>query len=142
MSYKLFQDPETGPSGGLLQQIDNSTQLSGQYQLFGIFFGIGFFFMFISLFFIPSIPISPGKFSSVSAIGSLCMFFSLIFLKGVKSCIEGIFEGERKLYALAYVAALLMTFMASMFFRNYFASLLGAIAQVLFIDSFFDKTSQ
>eukprot|EP00826_Nyctotherus_ovalis_P048344 TRINITY_DN567_c0_g1_i26.p1 TRINITY_DN567_c0_g1~~TRINITY_DN567_c0_g1_i26.p1 ORF type:complete len:173 (+),score=26.81 TRINITY_DN567_c0_g1_i26:48-521(+) len=100
------------------------------YQYFGIFFAIGAFLTFISLFYIPTIPISPGRFSSLSVMGSLCMLFSLVFLKGFHSCATGLLTSERRIYTLAYCGALVMTFMASMVFRNYLASLLGAIAQL------------
>lgn len=123
-------DPEAYGSGGVFQRLDDSMQVSGHYEYFGIFFAIGFCLMFVSLFFIPSIPIDPGKFSALSAVGSLCMMFSLVFIKGFKSCIGGLVEGERKLYALAYIASLAITFLASMVLKNYFVSLLGAIAQV------------
>lgn len=132
MDYILHKDPEADPNqkSSFLDNLDKSTQLSGQYQLFGLFFGLGVFFMFLSLFFIPYIPVSPSKFASLSALGSISMFFSLIFLKGIKSCLEGMFEGDRKMYAIGYGAALFLTYLSSMVFRNYFAALLGAMAQV------------
>ena len=128
MSYNLYKDQES--EGSFLQQIDNQTQFSGQYQYFGILFGICILLTFLSLFCIPTIPTSPGSFSSLSVMGSLCMFGSFIFLKGIKSWVDGMMEDNRRPYTYAYCGALLMTFLASMIFKNYLASLLGAIAQV------------
>ena len=127
-NYNAFHDPESNP--GFLRQLDERTQISGNYQYFGIFFVIGVLLTFISLFYIPAIPISPGRFSSLSVMGSLCMLFSLVFLKGFNSCVNGLMEGDRKLYTCVYCGSLVITFLASMVFRNYFISLLGAIVQV------------
>ena len=128
-----FSDAEANTNlqqESLVSRMDESMGLSGHYEYFVICFTFGGFLMFLSLFFILSIPTSPGKFASLNAVGSLCMMFSFAFIKGLGSCLSGTFDGDRIWYAFGYCGALFITFVASMLSHNYFLAFVGAVAQI------------
>ena len=100
------------------------------YKYFAIAFAFGCAFIFVSLFFLPLIVISPQKFCLFFSLGSLCIFGSFAFLQDPWEYLTGLFTGDKLMYSIAYIGSLLLSIYASLIAKNYIATIVVTISQV------------
>ena len=132
--YKKFtgQDIEANTNQkGIIDELDQSSLFHYNFQYFFVGIVIGCFILFISLFYLPVLVISPGKFSFLCALGSFIILASFIFLIGPKSLIEKLLSEQKRLFFYIYISAFALSLLASLFFNSYFISLLASLTQVL-----------
>lgn len=100
---------------------------------------VGCFLLFLSLFLLPVIVLSPHKFSLCFAFGGLFVTFSFLFLKGTKGFIQSICAPNRFWITFFYFISVILSIGFSLG-KKYIFSLLCALYQlvalVLFVLTF------
>lgn len=101
--------------------------------------GSGILLLIFSLIFIPTIIISPAKFSMCFSLGSLLFLISFLFLYGTKKYMEKIFSKERFWITIMFIVSILIG-CGFAIGKNYLISLICSIFQfislILFILTF------
>jgi hypothetical protein len=64
--------------------------------------------LFVSLFFLPFILFSPGKFVSLFSLGSIGTLSSFIFLYGASGFLTMLFSRERLLFTMLFISSLVL----------------------------------
>mmetsp|Transcript_9601 Transcript_9601/g.24456 ORF Transcript_9601/g.24456 Transcript_9601/m.24456 type:complete len:176 (+) Transcript_9601:356-883(+) len=107
---------EPAGSGSLLGQLNEATTLSRMQRLigFGVMFGIGLFFSFISQLFM----LNPRKFGVCYTIGNLLSLGSMMFLMGPVNQIKNMFHKARWVATLLYLGALIGTLVSAIYYQS------------------------
>lgn len=100
----------------------------------------GGFFMFLSTFFIPLIPIKPSKFVCLNAFGNICIVASIFLIRGLKY-IKFFLKSDKILFTLCYVASLMgelyFAFLHSSYLMSIVCFLLNFVSLAYILFSFF-----
>lgn len=111
-------------------QTQELTSTVTNFKNFAIFLGIGVFLIFLSLTFLPLLPISPYKFASLFTLGSISIIFSLGVLKGFTNFIKSLLVKEKIGFSLGYTASLLGTFWLAIIEKSFFGTIFMIAIQV------------
>ena len=109
-------DIESGPSPSIMgrisqigqkitQKADATVENYQNLQVGLLMMLTGGFFLFLSTFFIPLIPIRPSKFVCLNAFGNICIVTSIFLIRGLKY-IKFFLKKDKVLFSIAYVASL------------------------------------
>jgi hypothetical protein len=131
---------EKGFLGRMSDSVKGSVEVEKSYKLFFLFLLIGIGLLFFSLFFLPLVLFSPGKFVSLFSLGSIITLSSFIFLYGTSGFLGMLFSRERLLYTMLFIGSLVLGLYFAFIHGNYIASLVLAVTQlitlIIFILSF------
>lgn len=127
-------DIEAGPSPGIMgrisqigqkisQKTDQTVENYQNLQVGLLMMLTGGFFLFLSTFFIPLIPIKPSKFVCLNAFGNVCIVVSIFLIRGLKY-VKFFFKRDKVLFSVAYVASLLGEIYFACLHSSYLLSIL------------------
>ncbi|EGF82556.1 hypothetical protein BATDEDRAFT_9318, partial [Batrachochytrium dendrobatidis JAM81] len=85
----------------------------------------------ISLFTLPMVLISPGKFALTYTMGSLLFLFSFSFLNGLVAHLKHVFSLERLPFTASYMVSMAMTLFFSVVRPSYLLVIFFCIVQVV-----------
>lgn len=111
-------------------QTQELTSTVTNFKNFTIFLGIGVFLIFLSLTFLPLLPISPYKFASLFTLGSISIVFSLGVLKGFANFIKTLLVKEKIGFSLGYTVSLIGTFWLAIIEKSYLGTIFMIAIQV------------
>lgn len=144
-------DIEAGSSPGIIGRISNigkkisekTDQTIESYQNLqvGLLMMLtGGFFLFLSTFFIPLIPIKPSKFVCLNAFGNICIVTSIFLIRGLKY-IKFFLKKDKIIFTIAYVASLMgeiyFAFLHSSYLMSIVCFLLNVVSLTYILFSFF-----
>lgn len=122
------------------EKIVSYIEVETSYTTFLIVLALGFFVIFMSLFFLPTIIIYPQKFVSLFSLGSFIIISSFIFIHGTKAYLEMLFNEDRRLYTISYFLSIFVGIYFSnfttMFIVSHICSMLQLLIMAFFILSF------
>lgn len=122
------------------EKIMSYIEVETSYTTFLIVLGLGFFVLFMSLFFLPTIILNPQKFVSLFSLGSFIIISSFIFIHGTKAYFEMLFNEDRRIYTISYFLSIFVGMYFSnfttIFFVSHLCSMLQLLIMIFFILSF------
>jgi hypothetical protein len=144
-------DIEAGSSNGIIgkisqigqkitQKTDSVVENYQNLQVGLLVMLTGAFFMFLSTFFIPLIPIRPSKFVCLNAFGNICIVTSIFLIRGLKY-IKFFLKKDKILFSFGYVASLLgelyFAFLHSSYLMSIVCFVLNFVSLAYILFSFF-----
>jgi hypothetical protein len=106
-------------------------EVEKSYKLFLLFLSIGIGLLFFSLFFLPFVLFSPGKFVSLFSLGSIVTLSSFIFLYGTSGFLTMLFSRERLLFTMLFISSLVLGLYFAFVQSNYIISLVLSVTQLV-----------
>ena len=144
-------DVESGTSPGIMgrisqigqkitQKADATVENYQNLQVGLLMMLTGGFFLFLSTFFIPLLPIRPSKFVCLNAFGNICIVTSIFLIRGLKY-IKFFMKKDKAIFSLAYVASLggeiYFAFLHSSYLMSIICFLVNVISLTYLLFSFF-----
>lgn len=104
-----------------------------QWIAFGVLFGAGLFFLFLSSFAFPWLAVAPAKFAALFSLGSVCMLGSFAALRGPEKFLIHCTETrEKQTITAIYLGSLVFTLWFSFFSSGgYLYTLVSVIVQLV-----------
>lgn len=123
-------EPATLPQQ-LLRQIDEATTLTWRQRAigFGICFGLGIVFSFLSLMFLTTLALT--SFAVLYSIGSILSLASTMFLMGPKKQCQNMFDSGRWIATVVYLGAIAATLAVAFTIGNFILVIVFLIIQFL-----------
>ena len=145
------QDIEAGGSPGIIgriskigqkitQKTDETIENYQNLQVGLLMMLTGAFFLFLSTFFIPLIPIKPSKFVCLNAFGNVCIVVSIFLIRGLKY-IKFFLKKDKVLFSVGYMASLMgeiyFAFLHSSYLMSIVCFVLNLVSLAYILFSFF-----
>jgi hypothetical protein len=112
------------------ESIINMFEVEKSYKMFFLVFSVGIGIIFLSLFFISIIVLSPQKFVSIFSLGSIVTLSSFIFLHGTFAYFDKLFAKDRILLTALYIGSICLGLYFALN-KSYLFSLIFAACQFI-----------
>ena len=91
---------------------------------------VGFLLIMLSTLYLPLLVLFPQKFSSLFAMGSMCILIAISLIKGPKNFLNSLMTSQKIKYSAWYALSLTGTLYFSIFAKSYIFAMAFAISQV------------
>ncbi|CAI2380495.1 unnamed protein product [Moneuplotes crassus] len=117
-------------SQSIRDTIEENIDSGKSYKYFAIFLAIGCVFLLLSLFFLPTVVLSPHKFAMLFSIGSMCILASMAFYRGPVTYTKRLFRKDQALISIMYIISLFLTLYASMIAGSFLLTMISCGIQL------------
>ncbi len=109
-------------------------ETSKNYGKFAVIFLVGCFFVFLSLLMLPFIIFKVRTVANLFNTGAITIFISFTVLWGAREfCLNRFLNKARSLYAIGFLASLVLCVYYSFFKESYLMTLITLIAELCFV---------
>ncbi|ORC93391.1 uncharacterized protein TM35_000012680 [Trypanosoma theileri] len=117
---------------GWANDLHEMSSLSYKQRLMAFFLslGMGLCFVVVASFFASTIAIFPKKFAFFLTVGNLFCLGSTAFLVGFRQQIRSIFDAKRLEAAILFVVSVLLTLVATLYWKSSILAVIFAVVQV------------
>jgi len=93
--------------------------------------GAGVLLWMLALMFLPMVVLAPHKFALLSSLGSCCLLFAGMTLRGLSAFLEFLTAAERRKYTAGFVISLVGVLYSSLVSKSYFLTIICCSVEMI-----------